>query len=65
MSKGTFKSTVYLSILCSQLKTIPPDLLTISRIETFAVRAILRPGDVGKHVNAVAVDAQGLPVRRY
>lgn len=64
MKKVTFESIVYLSILGSQLKIIHPDLLTVSRIETFAVRAMLRLGDVGKGVNAIAVDAQGLPVRR-
>ena len=64
MKKVTFESIVYPSILCSHLKTIPQDLLTVSRIETFAVRAMLRLGDVGKGVNAIAVDAQGLPVRR-
>ena len=42
----------------------PPNLLVVGRVKALAVRAVLRPGDVGKGVNAVAVYAQGLPVRR-
>ena len=39
-----------------------PNLLTFSDVETFAIRAMLRLGDVGKGVNAVGVDAQGATI---
>lgn len=42
----------------------PERLLTVSSIEGPTVWTVLRLGDVSKGVNAVAVYAQGLPVRR-
>jgi len=61
MKKVIFEPILYLSLLYCQTKAAPPNLHSISRIETFAVRTMLRLGDVGKSVNAVAEDAQGLP----
>ena len=44
------------------LNKSPEPLLAVSRIEGPAIWAVLRPCDVGKGVDAVGIDAQGLPV---
>lgn len=40
------------------------NLPTFDRVETFAIWTMFRLRDVGKGVNTVGIDTQGLPVRR-